>query len=137
MEPCLRFSPPVRRAAKSRRFPMKNSWISSRKKWKITCRRIGGFPEELLQQVMEPIAGMENPFHYRNKAQFPVGTDKDGHIITGFYAGRTHQIIPNRDCALGVPVNLEILDRVIGFMEKYHIPAYDERKRAKGWCVIF
>ena len=101
------------------------------KKVENNLRRIGGFPEELLQQVMEPIAGMENPFHYRNKAQFPVGTDKDGHIITGFYAGRTHQIIPNRDCALGVPVNLEILDRVIGFMEKYHIPAYDE-KTGKG-----
>ena len=57
------------------------------KKVESNLRRIGGFPEELLQQVMEPIAGMENPFHYRNKAQFPVGTDKDGHVITGFYAG--------------------------------------------------
>lgn len=94
-------------------------------------RRIGGFSQELLQQVMEPIAGMEHPFHYRNKAQFPVGTDKNGKLITGFYAGRTHQIIPNRDCALGVPVNREILDIVLGFMEKYHVSAYDE-KNGKG-----
>ena len=94
-------------------------------------RRIGGFSQELLQQVMEPIAGMEHPFHYRNKAQFPVGTDKNGKLITGFYAGRTHQIIPNRDCALGVPVNREILDIVLGFMEKYHVSAYDE-KTGKG-----
>ena len=89
--------------------------------------RIGGFTEI----PMEPIVGMEEPYHYRNKAQFPVGTDKDGHIVTGFYAGRTHTIIPNRDCALGLPVNREILDLVIDFMEKYHVSAYDE-KTGKG-----
>ncbi|MCD8231945.1 MAG: 23S rRNA (uracil(1939)-C(5))-methyltransferase RlmD [Clostridiales bacterium] len=85
-------------------------------------RRIGGFSEI----PMEPIAGMEYPFHYRNKAQFPIGTDADGHIIAGFYAGRTHRIIPNRDCALGVPQNRQILDIVIGYMERYHVTAYDE-----------
>ncbi len=85
-------------------------------------RRIGGFRNI----PMEPIIGMEEPFHYRNKAQFPVGKDKEGHIITGFYAGRTHQIIPNRDCALGIPANKEILDIVIDFMETYQIEPYDE-----------
>ena len=89
--------------------------------------RIGGF----MKIPMEPIVGMDEPYHYRNKAQFPVGTDKEGHIVTGFYAGRTHTIIPNRDCALGLPVNREILDIVIDFMEKYHISAYDE-KTGKG-----
>ena len=89
--------------------------------------RIGGFTKI----PMEPIVGMDEPYHYRNKAQFPVGTDKEGHIVTGFYAGRTHTIIPNRDCALGLPVNREILDIVIDFMEIYHISAYDE-KTGKG-----
>ncbi len=84
--------------------------------------RIGGFDP----LPMEPIVGMKEPFHYRNKAQLPVGTDRDGKIVTGFYAGRTHRIIPNRDCALGVPVNRQILDMVIGFMESFGIPAYDE-----------
>ena len=42
---------------------------------------------------MEPIMGMENPWRYRNKAQFPFGRSKDGRIITGFYAGRTHDIV--------------------------------------------
>ena len=97
------------------------------RKVRNNLERIGGFTEI----PMEPIVGMEEPFHYRNKAQFPVGTDKDGHIVTGFYAGRTHTIIPNRDCALGLPVNKEILDIVIAFMEKYHITAYDE-KSGKG-----
>ena len=99
--------------------------------------RIGEVPEELLAQTMEPITGMESsegleqPFHYRNKAQFPIGTDKDGHVIAGFYAGRTHSIIPNTDCALGVEVNEEILTCILKFMEEYQIPAYDE-ERHKG-----
>ena len=90
--------------------------------------RIGEVPTELLDKVMQPIVGMEEPFHYRNKAQFPIGTDKEGHIITGFYAGRTHSIIPNTDCALGVAVNQKILEIILHFMEKNHISAYDEEK---------
>ena len=86
--------------------------------------RIGGFSEDELP--MEPIIGMENPFHYRNKAQFPVGVDKEGNIVTGFYAGRTHSIINNRRCYLGVEVNEKILDIVVDYMEKYHVPAYEE-----------
>ncbi len=90
--------------------------------------RIGGVPAELVDRVTEPIVGMENPFRYRNKAQFPVGTDKSGRIIAGFYAGRTHSIIPNVDCALGVEVNQTILDCIIEFMEEYAIRAYDEER---------
>lgn len=88
--------------------------------------RIGGFTPEFLDKVMEPICGMENPFNYRNKAQFPIGTDKEGNIITGFYAGRTHQIIPNMECALGVDVNQEILKIIVDFMNRYGVSAYDE-----------
>lgn len=84
--------------------------------------RIGGFQEI----PMEPIIGMEEPYHYRNKAQFPVGRNKEGRIITGFYAGRTHTIIENRDCALGVPQNKEVLDRVIAYMEAYGVEPYEE-----------
>ena len=90
--------------------------------------RIGEVPTELLDKVMQPIVGMEEPFHYRNKAQFPIGTDKEGHIITGFYAGRTHSIIPNTDCTLGVAVNQKILEIILHFMENNHISAYDEEK---------
>lgn len=88
--------------------------------------RIGGFEAELLDEVMEPICGMDEPFYYRNKAQFPIGTDKNGNVITGFYAGRTHQIIPNTECALGVGVNQKILQIVVDFMNEYHIAAYEE-----------
>lgn len=88
--------------------------------------RIGGFSKDLLDRVMEPVLGMEEPFGYRNKAQFPFGTDKEGNPVTGFYAGRTHDIIPNTDCALGAPENREILEIILGFMKKYQISPYDE-----------
>lgn len=88
--------------------------------------RIGGFEENFIDSIMEPIGGMKEPFHYRNKAQYPVGTDKEGNLIAGFYAGRTHQIIPNLDCALGSSVNEEILKRVLAFMNRFKITAYDE-----------
>ena len=84
--------------------------------------RIGG----LTEIPMEPIIGMDEPWRYRNKAQFPFGKDKDGRIITGFYAGRTHAIIEQEDCLLGVEENQPILDCIRGFMEEYHIAPYEE-----------
>ncbi|MCI5900914.1 MAG: 23S rRNA (uracil(1939)-C(5))-methyltransferase RlmD [Blautia sp.] len=92
------------------------------KKVRGHLEHIGGFTD----LPMEPIIGMEQPWHYRNKAQFPVGRNREGRIVTGFYAGRTHSIIENRDCVLGMPVNREVLDRVISHMEKYGIEPYDE-----------
>ena len=88
--------------------------------------RIGGFSPDEIDRVMEPIIGMEEPYRYRNKAQYPVGTDRQGHVVTGFYAGRTHTIIPSTECYLGAEENREILEILIAHMEKYHIPAYNE-----------
>lgn len=84
--------------------------------------RIGGL-EEI---PMEPIIGMEEPWRYRNKAQFPFGRNKDGKIITGFYAGRTHAIIESDDCLLGVKENQIILECIRGYMEEYRICPYEE-----------
>lgn len=102
--------------------------------------RIGGFQslaevtsEEEAARVKEegsipfyPIIGMEDPWRYRNKAQFPFGKDKNGRIITGFYAGRTHDIIENEDCLLGVEENAKILSCIRQYMEDYKISPYDE-----------
>lgn len=110
------------------------------RKVKNNLMRIGGFSEELLDEIMEPPVGMgggaaessilcgkkEEPFHYRNKAQFPFGYDKDGNVITGFYAGRTHSIIANTDCALGVEENQQILEIILDFMKKTGVSAYRE-----------
>lgn len=76
--------------------------------------------------VMYPILGMKEPYYYRNKAQYPVGRNKEGRIVTGFYAGRTHSIIETETCAIQAPVNEVLLATVRTFMEEYNISAYDE-----------
>lgn len=88
--------------------------------------RIGGFSEAEVDRVMEPVVGMEKPLRYRNKAQYPFGTDKQGNPITGFYAGRTHSIISNTECYLGREENREILQVILDYMKEYHVNAYDE-----------
>ena len=102
--------------------------IFKENKVKGNLLRIGEVPEDLLEQITEPIIGMEEPFHYRNKAQFPIGTDKEGNIIAGFYAGRTHSIISNTACALGVPVNQVILEKILDYMKTCTVSAYNEEK---------
>ncbi len=89
--------------------------------------RLGGFDREMIEKIMEPVIGMDDePFRYRNKAQFPVGYDKDGELIAGFYAGRTHAIIPVSDCLNGSMENKDILDTILNWMKRYDISAYDE-----------
>lgn len=89
--------------------------------------RIGGLKEGTDYEMCE-ILGMETPFRYRNKAQYPVGEDKDGNIIMGFYAGHTHSIIPcpGDDCLLGHSDNAVILKAVKEWMKEYHVRAYNE-----------
>ena len=86
--------------------------------------RIGHFAEDEI--VCEPIIGMEDPWHYRNKAQYPVGIAKTGELIAGFYAGRTHSIIPHTDCLIGSEGNGQILSVILAHMKAYGIKAYDE-----------
>lgn len=76
---------------------------------------------------MNPIIGMEQPYNYRNKAQFPVGEDKDGNIKIGFYAGRTHSIIESDVCHIGIDENRNVVHLVKQHMQKYGIKAYNEQ----------
>ena len=92
---------------------------------KGNLERIGGFTGDNSLKVL-PVIGMDSPFNYRNKAQYPVGTNKNGEIIMGFYAGRTHSIIDNIDCSIGASENVFILQNIKTWMEENNIPAYDE-----------
>lgn len=97
-------------------------------KWNLVAgclSRIGGFSG--IEEKMEPILAMEEPWHYRNKAQFPIGEDKNGEPVAGFYAGRTHSIVPNTDCLIQAEVNREILEIILPHMKRYHIPPYKEK----------
>lgn len=93
-------------------------------------RRLGGFDLDSMQKdglEILPILGMEEPYRYRNKAQFPIGTDRDGNIAAGFYAGRTHSIIPCTDCILGCKENTQILEVILDHMKINNIASYDEK----------
>lgn len=91
--------------------------------------RIGGV--DLSAVEVEPIMGMEDPWHYRNKAQFPVRQGRDGKPVVGFYAGRTHTVIPVTDCFIQDRSMKGILERLLVFMEEEKVSAYDE-ERCRG-----
>ena len=74
----------------------------------------------------QPILAAGETDGYRNKAQFPVGEDKDGNIVIGFYAGRTHHIVEQTDCCIGAPENGEVLRKVKAYMQKNQIRPYNE-----------
>ena len=93
-----------------------------RKKVQDHLERIGGFRGI----EVPPVLGMERPFAYRNKAQYPVGRNKDGEIVMGFYAGRTHTIIPVERCLLGQQVNEQVLAVVKDWMVRCKIEPYEE-----------
>lgn len=87
-------------------------------------QRIGG----LSRIPMQPIIGMESPvpLHFRNKMQFPVGRSKEGDVITGFYAGRTHYIIGVDDCPVAAPENADILRVIRDYIQEHQISVYNE-----------
>lgn len=84
--------------------------------------RIGG----LKDIPMEPICAMEEPWYYRNKAQFPVGRGKDGKVKIGFFAGHTHSVIDTTHCYIQAPVMQPLLETIREFLEEFDISTYDE-----------
>lgn len=85
--------------------------------------RIGGLDPEFL-----PVIPNENINGYRNKAQYPVGRDKEGNTVCGFYAQRSHRIIPCSGCRLESPVFGEIREAALGLIKAYKIPPYNEEE---------
>ena len=79
-------------------------------------------------QVQSTI-GMENPFHYRNKAQYPIGTNKEGQPIIGVFANRTHEVIPIEKCYIQNPKSEEIAKFILNFIKEHNISIYNESTR--------
>lgn len=75
--------------------------------------------------------GMENPFHYRNKAQYPIGVNKDGEPVIGVFAQRTHDVIPMEKCLIQNPKSEEIAKTILQFIKDNKISVYNE-KNGKG-----
>ena len=83
--------------------------------------RLGHFDQEVLPVLSSPLSE-----RYRNKVQLPVGLDENGHIVTGFYAGRSHRIVPCSDCKLQPEWMNRLAARACELMEEYKIIPYDE-----------
>ena len=71
--------------------------------------------------------GMENPIHYRNKAQYPIGINKDGEPVIGVFAERTHEVIPIEKCLIQNPKSEEIAKFVLQFIKENQISIYNEK----------
>lgn len=84
--------------------------------------RIGGFRGIECQDVI----GMENPERYRNKCVFPIGLDRNGKVQSGFYAKRSHEIVPVDDCMAGSKINREIVCAVKEYIADIGVSVYDE-----------
>lgn len=81
--------------------------------------------------IVNNTIGMEKPFFYRNKAQYPIGYNKNGEIITGIYAARTHEIIEMQNCSIQMPISQKIVKFIVQFMKDNNISAYDEKTRRR------
>lgn len=84
--------------------------------------RIGGVDDSLEIDVI----GADNPLGYRNKMVFPVGRNKKGKTVCGFYEGKSHSIVPLKDCGLGIINCDKLISALLGYMEKYKVEPYDE-----------
>ncbi len=78
---------------------------------------------------VEETLGMENPYHYRNKAQYPVGIDKEGKPVIGVFANRTHEIIPIEKCLIQNEQTEEIAKYIVNYIAENHISIYNENTR--------
>lgn len=80
---------------------------------------------------VKPTIGMKNPLYYRNKAQYPIGINKNGEPVIGVFANRTHEVIPMEKCLIQNPISEKIAKTVLEFIKKNKISVYNE-KTIKG-----
>ncbi|VEF49141.1 23S rRNA (uracil-5-)-methyltransferase RumA [Bacillus freudenreichii] len=75
---------------------------------------------------VHPVLGMENPWHYRNKAQVPIG-EHEGGLVGGFYKQRSHEIVDMEACLIQQEVNDEVLQKVKAICSEFGLRAYNEK----------
>lgn len=73
--------------------------------------------------------GMENPYYYRNKLQYPVGRGKDNKAIMGVFARRTHEIIPVQDCLIQNKKAQKVANELLNYINEFKIAPYDEERQ--------
>ena len=78
------------------------------------------------------VIGMEEPYYYRNKLQYPVGKNKAGIPVMGVFANRTHEIIQTKECLIQNKKAQEVANTIFSFIKENNIPIYDEKTRKDG-----
>ena len=98
---------------------------------KIKQNAVQSLVNKTLKQKIkvEETLGMENPYHYRNKAQYPLGINKEGKPVMGVFANRTHEIIPIQNCLIQNKQAEEVAKFIFDFIVKNKISIYDEKKQ--------
>ena len=91
---------------------------------KDCLRKIGG-----LDVKVNPAIKSDLPYGYRNKLQMPIGVDKEGNSVIGFYAERSHRIIPVSSCAIHPEWSEKIIAIVKQYMLECNVKGYDEEKK--------
>lgn len=96
------------------------------------------FKQDLIRQALEkyqpagfrqydirPTIGMDDPYEYRNKAQFQVRMI-DGHVAAGLYKENSHDLVDLPTCSVQMPVTMTVMRAVVGWLEELAVPIYDE-----------
>lgn len=88
--------------------------------------------------IVNEVIGMESPYYYRNKLQYPVGTNKDGKPVMGVYANRTHEIIPIQKCLIQNREAENVAKEIFNFIKENNISIYNEntRKGAIRYIIV-
>ena len=79
--------------------------------------------------IVNNVIGMEQPYFYRNKLQYPVGVNKKGTPIMGVFARRTHEIIPIQECLIQNKESEKVAKDIFNFIKENHITIYNETTR--------
>ena len=85
-------------------------------------------PQGYRQMEIRPTIGMDEPYHYRNKAQFQIRKSKSGKILAGLYRPNSHFLVDLPTFSTQKPLTMKVMRTVVALIKKWNISVYDERQ---------